>query len=133
MVKSTCIYFIGNVELGAVKIGMSSDPTNRLAELQRSHPHKLSLYRVVDNVTQDYETELHKILTHIRKEGEWFELTDELIHFMINRIDETSSNYKIKKPNKKNRNNLLDIKNIKNSNSLGHSYQEWTFLIRNYF
>ena len=47
---------------------------------------------------------------------------------MINRIDETSSNYKIKKPNKKNRNNLLDIKNIKNSNSLGHSYQEWTFL-----
>ena len=60
MVKSTCIYFIGNVELGAVKIGMSSDPTNRLAELQRSHPHKLSLYRVVDNVTQDYETELHK-------------------------------------------------------------------------
>lgn len=70
MENMTNIYFIGSVGSMAVKIGKSNNPEKRLAELQTGHPHKLVLYTVVRNVTPDYEMELHRILGHIRKEGE---------------------------------------------------------------
>lgn len=94
MENMTNIYFIGSVGSMAVKIGKSNNPEKRLAELQTGHPHKLVLYAVVENVTPDYEMKLHRILAHIRKEGEWFELNDELIDFMINRTVETSYPFK---------------------------------------
>ena len=106
MESTTNIYFIGSAESGAVKIGMSVDPESRLAEIQRGHPNKLKLYKVVENVTKDYEMELHKMFNHIRQEGEWFELNDELIHFMINKTDETYNDYKINNPSK---NNTVDV------------------------
>ena len=95
MLDSTNIYFIGNVKSGSVKIGMSGDPQMRLTELQRSHPDQLILYAVVDNVKPEYEKELHNRFDHIRKNGEWFKLTDELIYFMINQIDESCYDFKV--------------------------------------
>lgn len=93
--ESTNIYFIGNVELGSVKIGRSNNPKKRLADLQIGNSKKLVLYSVVEDVTPEYEKKLHRLLGHIRLKGEWFKLTDELIHFMINKTDETSYGYKI--------------------------------------
>jgi hypothetical protein len=106
--ECTNIYFIGSVELGAVKIGRSYNPEKRLAELQTGNSHKLVLYGVIENVTADCETELHRILDHIRQKGEWFKLTDELIHFMINKTAEKSYNFKINN-NSKTYTDPLDI------------------------
>ena len=93
--KMVSIYFIGSDELGAVKIGKSNNPMKRLSEIQTGNPYKLVLYRVVENVNEDYEIRLHEILDHIRLEGEWFKLTDELIHFMANKTDETCQEFKL--------------------------------------
>ena len=92
--NSTNIYFIGNVDLGAVKIGKRNNPEKRLSKLQTGNPYKLVLYSVVDNVTSDYEMRLHRFLDPLKMEGEWFKLTDDLIHFMINKTDTTSYDFK---------------------------------------
>jgi hypothetical protein len=78
-----------------LKISMSNNPEKRLADLQTGHPDKLVLYTVVKDVRPEYELEVHRILGHIRKQGEWFELTDELMNFMLNRIAETGYPFKV--------------------------------------
>jgi len=88
--ECTNIYFIGSVELGAVKIGKSYNPDKRLAELQTGNSHELILYGIIKDVKEDYEMKIHQIFDHIRLKGEWFKLTDELIHFMINKTNETN-------------------------------------------
>lgn len=85
--EKTNIYFIGSIEQGAVKIGRAKDPKKRLAQLQTGNSNKLTLFAVVENVTPEYEFKLHKLMDHIRLEGEWFQLTDELIYFMINKTN----------------------------------------------
>ena len=66
--EGTNIYFIGSLESGTVKIGKSNNPEKRLAELQTGNPHKLVLYGVIENVSQELENRLHQILDHIRIE-----------------------------------------------------------------
>ena len=90
MENNTNIYFIGSVELGAVKIGKSNNPDKRLTELQTGNSHELVLYGIIKDVKEDYEMKIHQIFDHIRLKGEWFKLTDELIHFIINKSNETS-------------------------------------------
>ena len=100
--ESTNIYFIGSLESGTVKIGKSNNPEKRLTELQTANPHKLVLYGVIDDVTSELESRLHRILDPFRLEGEWFRLTDEVIRFMISRTDEISCDYKINPSETKN-------------------------------
>ena len=64
MENRTNIYFIGNVELGAVKIGRSNNPQKRLTELQTANSQDLVLYGVIDDVTPELENTLHKILNN---------------------------------------------------------------------
>ena len=92
--EGTNIYFIGSLESGTVKIGRSNNPENRLAELQTGNPQKLVLYGVIYDVSHELKKRLHKLFDHLRINGEWFKLTDELIHFMINKTDKTSYDYK---------------------------------------
>jgi hypothetical protein len=96
MENRTNIYFIGNVELGAVKIGRSNNPQKRLTELQTANSQDLVLYGVIDDVTPELENTLHKILNNIQLKGEWFKLTDKLIRFMVSKTDEISNDYKIR-------------------------------------
>ena len=98
--ESTNIYFIGSVEGGAVKIGKSNNPEKRLAELQTGSSSKLFLYGVINNVKEEYELRLHRIFDHLRLEGEWFKLTDELIQFMVNIKNKASSDFRINNPYK---------------------------------
>ena len=92
--EGTIIYFIGSLESGTVKIGRSDNPEKRLTELQTGNPHKLVLYGVIENVSQELESELHRILDPFRLEGEWFRLTNEVIRFMISKTDQISYIYK---------------------------------------
>jgi hypothetical protein len=125
--ECTSVYFMGSVISKAVKIGMSGDPKSRLAEIQRGHPNKLVLYKVVDNVMMDYEIKVHRMFNHVHKEGEWFELTDELIDFMINKTDETSYDYKFNNPSKNKRVAVATDKVTKRKSGSGlEGYHEWS-------
>ncbi len=97
--EKTNIYFIGSTELGAVKIGKSNNPKKRLIELQTGNSHKLTLFAVIEDVSPDYEKELHELMDHIRLNGEWFKLTDELLHFMINKNTTEVVSFKSKSAN----------------------------------
>ena len=93
--EGTNIYFIGSLESGTVKIGKSNNPEKRLAELQIGNPHKLVLYGIITNVSQELENRLHQLFGDLHIKGEWFRMTDELIHFMVNKTDEISFDYKV--------------------------------------
>lgn len=58
-----------------VKIGISKNPEKRLKELQTSHPRKLSIMKIfsVQCAALPVERVLHKLLSHKRSSGEWFE------------------------------------------------------------
>ena len=94
-IEGTNIYFIGSLASGTVKIGRSNNPEKRLNKLQTGNPHKLVLYGVIDDVTAELESRLHRILDPFRLEGEWFKLTDEVIRFMISKTDKISYDFKI--------------------------------------
>ena len=94
IIEKTNIYFIGSTEMMAVKIGKSNNPKKRLAGLQTGNSHKLTLFAVIEDVPHEYEKELHELMDHIHIKGEWFKLTNELIHFMVNKNTATILGFK---------------------------------------
>lgn len=72
-------YFLGNRELGIVKIGVTTRLKNRMLSLRNSSPVPVKLFAVVF-ADQALELELHKHFAKARKHGEWFEITPELEH-----------------------------------------------------
>ena len=73
------IYFIAAGK--HIKIGYSVDPVSRLKELQTGNPLKLSIRATIQNGCFKTETGLHEMFEHLRKKGEWFRYTDELLWF----------------------------------------------------
>ncbi len=72
------IYFMKMDEVEQVKIGITSNPSNRLVDHQVSCPAKLRYLAVVPYKRLATELALHKLYGHLRKRGEWFEYGDEL-------------------------------------------------------
>ena len=76
------VYLIGD-EQGAVKIGISHDPNERLATLQTGHPESLALLHSVSYRTsaeaRAAEGNLHLVFEAQRMNGEWFDLTDRQV------------------------------------------------------
>jgi hypothetical protein len=74
----SCIYFIGG-DIGAIKIGLSTDPAKRLAALQCGSPIPL---RILAVGIGDRTAEWMYHTVHFgasRLHGEWFERTPELL------------------------------------------------------
>ena len=68
------LYIIQSDVTGAVKIGRSSNPVNRLAKLQTGSPHTLRLLAVCEG-RGDTERDIHRIVATYRlrvEKGEWF-------------------------------------------------------------
>lgn len=80
------VYFIG-AESGPIKIGIATNPENRLKGLQTSHHERLSILAVCDG---DLELEklYHKRFKAHRLSGEWFERVPE-IEAEIDRLTHT--------------------------------------------
>ncbi len=72
------VYIIRSGPFGDVKIGSATDPLARLRQLQTSSSTKLRFIRVLEG-GQIEEARLHKRFAHIRKSGEWFAATDEIL------------------------------------------------------
>lgn len=74
------VYFIKS-ENNHVKIGFSSNVEHRFKCLQSHSPCKLELLKSIPSDI-GRESRLHAQFSHLRKHGEWFSLTDELISFI---------------------------------------------------
>lgn len=66
------VYFIQAEDGGPIKIGVSDDPTKRLANIQTGHHGTLRLLAVVDGAGVELESQLHTLFEAHRVRGEWF-------------------------------------------------------------
>jgi predicted GIY-YIG superfamily endonuclease len=90
------IYLIRSKETGDYKIGISKHPQKRLKQLQTGNSSELELITSYDSeYASRIETTLHNIYSHLKKEGEWFELSlTEAMDFRSKCID-TEQNFRI--------------------------------------
>jgi hypothetical protein len=70
------IYLIQSLEEGYYKIGVSKNPNKRIQQLQTGNSSPLKLIEVYQSEQADkIERILQRRYLHLRKEGEWFELS----------------------------------------------------------
>lgn len=74
-------YFIESGMTGLIKIGRSVNPESRLKSLQTASPDKLTLLKVIPEQVVS-ESELHERFAHLRRQGEWFESSEEIREFI---------------------------------------------------
>lgn len=76
--KPAFVYLIREEFCGLVKIGISSEPTQRLRHLQTSCPQRLDIVAIlqIDN-PGTIEAELHVRFSPKHYRGEWFRLTED--------------------------------------------------------
>lgn len=75
------VYFIQQGDSGAVKIGCSKSPAQRLAGLQTGHSEKLHLLACAVG-SQGKERDLHERFAHLRLSGEWFRPGEDLMTYI---------------------------------------------------
>jgi hypothetical protein len=69
------IYIIGDGEF--VKIGIATDPAQRLTALQTGNPRPLKLLAQFIG-DREFEAKLHRDYAHLRVHGEWFRVEDQI-------------------------------------------------------
>ena len=83
------VYFIQSGKKGAVKIGVSKDPIERMATMQTGNPECLRLRLRLKCKSKDHafdvEYRLHKRFNWAKKRGEWF---NRSIMKRLDQIDE---------------------------------------------
>lgn len=74
----TYLYVIGS-PLGPVKIGFSSNPRSRLAQIRTASPVPVDIHACFDvgNYPQEIERMVHFALRESRQAGEWFDIAAE--------------------------------------------------------
>jgi len=66
------------------KIGVATDPEQRLSNMQSGTPHRLKLITTVEcDDAAEVEGHLHSIYSMTRRSGEWFRLTSKTINSLI--------------------------------------------------
>lgn len=71
--KEDFVYFIGNRDLGFVKIGYSKKPKLRLRQIQTNCPFKVDLLKVESGNVEN-ETRYHNKFSQYNTYGEWFKI-----------------------------------------------------------
>lgn len=79
------IYFIKGHDK-YIKIGFTTDIKNRLSTLQTSSPTKLTVIKLTKGTIRQ-EKELHKRFSNLRTNGEWFELSNDLLTYIASLKD----------------------------------------------
>jgi hypothetical protein len=79
------VYFIFGFNSDHIlcKIGWSIEPYRRLKTIQTASPFKVSLAALVENATKSDERWYHKHFSEYHVYGEWFNLKDALLQFLI--------------------------------------------------
>lgn len=78
MDRTEFVYFVYAEKCGMIKIGVTGDLRQRLADLQIGSPERLV---ILSHVRGNYHVEqyLHGIFERERSHGEWFRVSDRLI------------------------------------------------------
>lgn len=121
-IKSEYIYFIKNDTTGLIKIGMTTDPHQRILAIKTTlntatgidnKLRYIGIIRMTSTNMRDFEKTLNKKYTLYRKNGEWFDLSEEHIFntyfsksykingipFQIETDNRNVNNYDTKVPN----------------------------------
>ena len=72
------VYFIQGQCGGAIKIGFSFKPAERLKSLQTGYPDTLTILTMVPG-TVELERQIHEEFDHCRLNGEWFKPEQQLL------------------------------------------------------
>ncbi len=81
--KPRDVYLIRQGDTTLVKIGCSGNVRARIQNLQIGNPSKLSIVLVAEEAGQSIETDLHRLLSGLRRRGEWFDLDDGTIDTLV--------------------------------------------------
>ena len=86
------VYLIQSVEDSYYKIGVSNKPNYRIEQLKTGSPSPLKLIETYESeIPYKIESVLKKRLKHLKKEGEWFDLSVDIeVNFkkMCRKIEE---------------------------------------------
>lgn len=77
----TFVYFVQSGDDGAIKIGWSSDPDNRISDLQTGNPVVLRLLCCLIGGAS-IERALHERFANHRLQGEWFAPHEDILLFI---------------------------------------------------
>ncbi|MBW4633917.1 MAG: GIY-YIG nuclease family protein [Iphinoe sp. HA4291-MV1] len=80
--RKSCVYFIYCEKANAIKIGYSLDVAARLSSLQTGNPCKLKVLTIVLGGVRE-EKVLHNFFDTSRLLGEWFTLSECLVHYLL--------------------------------------------------
>lgn len=81
-VKTESVYVIRAKGTNRYKIGFSTDIGSRIASMQTGSPFPLELIHEFEG-TLSNEKAVHKMLASYRLHGEWFELTESALSFVM--------------------------------------------------
>lgn len=85
------IYLINQVDTSLYKIGVSNRPDYRRRTLQTGSPYKLKLFGEWECEVEsavEAERALHKKLSRFKTHGEWFDLTEGVLNWLLRFLGE---------------------------------------------
>jgi hypothetical protein len=75
------IYFLKSKKTNFLKIGTSTNISNRVKSLDAANPMDLKIEAVLQGSFQT-ESGLHDLFSHLNRKGEWFKINDEMKYFI---------------------------------------------------
>ncbi len=70
------VYLIQSLENGYYKIGVSKHPQKRIQQLQTGNSSEIKLISIyLSENSNKVEKTIHRRFSHLKKHGEWFELS----------------------------------------------------------
>ena len=79
--KEEYIYFIQQGDDGPIKIGYSTDVTERIRRMRTCSPYEIYI-RLVISGNLDFEKNIHKKFKKYKMRGEWFQNTKEIREYI---------------------------------------------------
>lgn len=78
------IYFIGNSQFNIVKIGVTKNLTNRLYSYNTHFPFDLEVLLVIEEGNYKLEKFLHNKFKSSHLKNEWYNLSQDILNFILN-------------------------------------------------
>jgi hypothetical protein len=86
-IRRPCVYFVQSGPHGRIKIGRTTKLRERLAAFRTSSPYPVRVIALIRGAASEEEAELHRRFASIRRCGEWFDPSDELVRHILEVAD----------------------------------------------
>jgi hypothetical protein len=75
--------YVMTVPSGYIKVGITANEANRLAQIQSANPEVVSIFSCIDPehdgiAARELEQSIHQFFRAVRAQGEWFKATPEM-------------------------------------------------------